>query len=212
MKVLHAINSGGFGIVERVELPDGKHAARKTLKPRNATGDTPKMRRRFQREVAIQGRPPPGIVIPVLQTGLDSDPPWYLMELAGSSLMDQILIDRSNGLISQKPILDLLDALEWIHELDLVHRDLKPQNVLSHDGRWKLSDFGMALPLTDASTTLTQGTVMGSPYYMAPEQASGFHFVDARADIYSVGCILYDWVVGTLRTPVVRCSPGSSMC
>ncbi len=204
MKDLGEISRGGFGVVHKVELNDSSIGACKTFSPKNPELDNDKMRRRFRREVKVQSRLPANAAIPVLRMELDSDPPYYVMAFAERSLREQINNDRKLGKISPEPLDHLFDALEVLHDLDYAHRDLKPDNVLFENGRWKLADFGLVLPLTDDTETLTEKSAYGSQYYMAPEQARDFHFVDPRADIYSVGCILHDWVVGTLRTPMAR--------
>src|SRR5262249_54200040 len=95
----------------------------------------------------------------------------------------------------------LAQTLAYAHEKGIVHRDLKPANVLLPDGRpdeAKISDFGIARWRTGATQTLvTQaGTIVGTPGYMAPEQARGADDVDARADLFSLGCVLYEALSG----------------
>ncbi len=89
--------------------------------------------------------------------------------------------------------MDVINALEQIHRRGVHHRDLKPQNILLHEGKWKLSDFGLATAITSTTTTLTStGSAWGTTHYMAPEQTNNFHNVGPPADIYAFGCILHD--------------------
>ncbi len=93
---------------------------------------------------------------------------------------------------------DLTEALAYAHEQGVVHRDIKPANVLLSSGRAMLADFGLAIGAeARGENKITQaGVVMGTPSYMSPEQIEGFTEIDGRADLYSVGCILYEMLVG----------------
>jgi len=124
--------------------------------------------------------------------------PYLVMErLRGNDLAHHL----RSGRMAPSALLEMLkqigDAIEeaWTH--GIVHRDLKPQNVFLLDGdkaTWKVLDFGVAA-LDESSGTLTQGKVVGTPSYMAPEQAKG-EKVDHRADVYALGAIAYRWLTG----------------
>ena len=89
-------------------------------------------------------------------------------------------------------------ALDYAHRHGVIHRDIKPENILLHDGRAVVADFGIALAVSAASgPRMTQtGLSLGTPQYMAPEQAMGERQIDGRADIYALGAVLYEMLIG----------------
>ena len=121
------------------------------------------------------------------------------MELIeGRSLRDAL---REEGAFPPGRALELtaavLDALACSHSAGIIHRDIKPANVmLTSSGGVKVADFGIARAVSDTTGTVTlAGTVLGTPQYLSPEQGRG-EAVDVRSDIYSVGCMLYELLVG----------------
>lgn len=202
------IARGGFGIVERVTMSDGTKLARKTFAPQvpglNPT-DVEKMRARFAREVKVQSSLSSPNFIPILHFDLSTESPWYLMPLAERNLLEEIQHSRASGQAPTSALADVLNALEEFHQLGFVHRDLKPQNVLLLKGTWRLTDFGLVLPMSSTTTKLTSTeSAWGTAAYCAPEQAIDFKGVSAAADIYAFGCILHDIFSGSARIPYSR--------
>jgi serine/threonine protein kinase len=196
MKVQEEIARGGFGRVDLVELPDGSRVARKTFDPfvRGISQDeVEKMRRRFVREVNIQRSLNSPSFTPVLDFDLTGDNPWFCMPMADKSFAEEIAEARQSGSSLEDALADILNALEELHELGFVHRDLKPQNILRIDGRWCLTDFGLVMPPSGTTTKITSyASNWGTAAYCAPEQAVEFRNASAAVDIYAYGCILHD--------------------
>ncbi|MGQ9561570.1 MAG: serine/threonine-protein kinase [Candidatus Oleimicrobiaceae bacterium] len=139
-------------------------------------------------------------IVPSLATGEMADGvPFLVMEyLSGETVRDIINRRGMTPDLFSSIVASVADALAYAHAQGIVHRDIKPHNVKADgSGIFKIMDFGIARVLGEASPTLT-GMVLGTPYYMAPEQALG-HPVDPRTDIYAFGVMLHELV--TLRVP-----------
>jgi serine/threonine-protein kinase len=190
------LGRGGMGEVYEATDAEGGPAAVKLLLP-EVIGQ-PEYVRRFLREVRIAASVESPHVVQVLEIGDESAPlPYLAMERLQGEDLAQLL--RREGRLAPKELLALLrqvgKGVTAANEAGVVHRDLKPQNLFRTDGGvWKILDFGVS-KLQSAGATLTQGEAVGTPHYMAPEQARGGE-VDLRTDLYALGAIAYRALTG----------------
>ena len=200
-RVERELGTGGMATVYLArDLKHDRDVAIKVLKPelvQSLTGE------RFLREIAITARLNHPHILPLLDSGVAGDGAFlfYVMPVAsGESLRDRL------ATLNALPVADavrfaieITEALVAAHAMGIVHRDIKPDNVLISGGHAVVVDFGIAKAVDDArdATTLTEaGTSIGTPVYMAPEQAAGEADVDHRVDIYAVGAMLYEMCAG----------------
>jgi serine/threonine-protein kinase len=153
---------------------------------------------RFRAEATASARLNHPNIVNVFDTGQEDGVAYIVMELfSGETLKD--VIDREGSLPSERAIdvvLPVLDALQFAHEAGIVHRDVKPANIMvGGDGRTKVTDFGIAKAMTTAGDPTTTGSVLGSVPYMSPEQVEGRE-IDPRSDVYSCGALLYHLLTG----------------
>ena len=196
------LGSGGMAIVYQAHDRElGRVVAVKRLAD-NLSHDR-SFRDRFLREAQLAARLSHPRLVRVYDFGHDPDGrPFIVMEyVEGGSLAETLARD---GVLSPARVVavarDCCSGLAYAHSAGLVHRDLKPQNLLlDHDGRVKIADFGIARSLDGTSLTLT-GSVLGTAGYLAPEQAGGEQ-VSAAADIYGLGVTLHQLATGTMPTP-----------
>jgi serine/threonine-protein kinase len=178
------------------DLKHDRPVALKVLHPELAATMGPE---RFQREIRLAARLQHPHILTVLDSGESAGRLWFTMPyVEGESLRDRLRRER------QLPVEDAIriareaaQALTYAHEHGIVHRDIKPENVLLSEGQALVADFGVAHALGAAGEeALTgTGTTLGTPAYMAPEQASA-GAVDGRTDVYALGCVLYEMLAG----------------
>ncbi|MCW5605311.1 MAG: protein kinase, partial [Burkholderiales bacterium] len=151
---------------------------------------------RFRHEAQAVGRLTHPRIAAIYDYGEDVELAYIVMELVNGKSLFQHLQDKAHFGLKEigEIVRQLLDGLSYAHAQGVVHRDVKPSNILiNDDGRIKISDFGIAR--IDTSTLTQVGEIMGSPGYMSPEQFIGTE-IDARSDIYSVGVIAYELLTG----------------
>ncbi|WP_159056288.1 serine/threonine-protein kinase [Streptomyces sp. DSM 15324] len=195
------LGRGGMGEVWRAVDPVlGRRVAIKFL-PSHLTAGGPHLER-FRREARVTARlQHPGIA-QVFDYGTHAGQPFLVMELLDGRNLGEVMREHPSGLPVHKALdlaAQVADALSCAHRADVVHRDIKPANLMLLTGdRLKVCDFGIA-GVVEADSDLTQeGTAIGTPAYMAPEQCLGER-VDGRADLYALGCVLFVLLTG--RTP-----------
>ena len=159
---------------------------------------------RFEREIQLAARLQHPHIVPLLTAAASGDLLYYIMPyIAGESLRAKLAREGELPVNEAAKILrEVVDALSYAHRNGVVHRDIKPDNVLLSDGHAVVTDFGVAKAVTASSgkSSLTSlGVALGTPAYMAPEQAAADPHVDHRADIYAVGTLAYEMLTG--RTP-----------
>jgi hypothetical protein len=173
----------------------------KRLRPDLA--NNPVFRARFRREGEAAGGLSHPAIVAIYDTGEKRDGsgpaiPFIVMELIEGHSLRDVLHDE--GKLPPKRSLEVtstvLDALACSHAAGIIHRDIKPGNVMiTGTGAAKVADFGIARPIDPSGTVTMTGTVVGTPQYLSPEQSRG-EAVDVRSDIYSVGCMLYELLIG----------------
>ncbi len=139
-------------------------------------------------------------ILPLFDSGEADSFLFYVMPyVRGESLRD--LLEREKQLPVNDAVRlagEVASALDYAHRHGVIHRDIKPENILLHDGRAQVADFGIALAASKAGgARLTEtGMSLGTPHYMSPEQAMGERELDARSDVYALGCVLYEMLAG----------------
>ena len=203
-RVDELIGHGGMAKVYRgYDLTLGREVAIKILDP-DLARDTA-FRTRFRLEAQAASRMSHPSIVRVFDAGDPSsndpssdEPPYIVMELVKGTLLKKIIADGPVPVEDAVRYVDgILEALDYSHRAGVVHRDIKPGNVMVTDkGQVKVMDFGIARAVSDSSSTVAETTqIIGTAAYFSPEQAKG-EPVDARADLYSTGVVLYELLTG----------------
>ncbi|MBV8760608.1 MAG: protein kinase [Deltaproteobacteria bacterium] len=208
-KVISPISEGAMGSVyrgERVKL--GRAVAIKVM--HEALPDELASRQRFEREAKLMAMLEHPHCVSVIDFGVHDDKPFLVMELVRGTSLQQILdkdhrieLPRTAAILKQ-----VLSGLAHAHEIGIIHRDIKPANIMVTEQtgigeQVRILDFGLAR-LTEGSTKLTTGIVVGTPNYMAPEQCKGGN-LDGRTDLYACGVMLFEMLTG--RKPFLADDP-----
>ena len=191
------IGRGGMATVYRArDLQHGRPVALKVLHAELAASLGAE---RFQREIRLAAGLQHPHILGVYDSGDANGALWFSMPFVeGESLRDRLGRER------QLPIADAVRiarevalALDFAHRHGVIHRDIKPENILLIDGQALVADFGIARAVGATESLTSTGMSLGTPGYMSPEQAAGERNVDARSDVYSLGCVLYEMLAGT---------------
>jgi tetratricopeptide (TPR) repeat protein len=195
-RIERELGRGGMATVYLAQdLKHDRPVALKVLHPEIAATLGPE---RFLREIRLTARLQHPHILPVFDSGAVEGRPWYSMPyVRGESLRErlrreiQLPLDTALDITRQ-----VAHALAYAHREGAVHRDIKPENILLSEGQALVADFGVARAIGSAEEHLTgSGMAIGTPAYMSPEQASGSP-VDQRADVYALGCVLYEMLAG----------------
>ena len=208
-RVEELIGKGGAAVVYRVrDMRLNRDLAAKVLNPDLLASAELSERFRFEAQTAARLSHPN--IVPIFFVGDEVRLPLYVMPLVeGESLRDrlkregQLPVDVALGIAK-----DIAGALDFAHAAGVVHRDVKPDNILLEfsTGRSLLMDFGIAKAFQDSGAEITgSGVVVGTPHYLSPEQAAGEKTIDGRADVYSLGIVVYEMLAG--RQPYTGGTP-----
>ncbi|MBI2933826.1 MAG: serine/threonine protein kinase [Planctomycetes bacterium] len=201
-RIVELLGRGGMGAVYRAQHSMlGRAVALKVL-PRSLAQD-PEFSERFKREAQALAKIHHPNIVDVYDMGTDGDTCFFAMEYVdGPSLRSVLKTGRLSPPQALHMVPKLCDALEYAHAQGVIHRDIKPENILlDRAGEPKIADFGIARILRGdrGPLTLTRtSAILGTPDYMAPEQRENTKDVDHRADIYSLGVVLYEMLTGQL--------------
>ncbi|MEQ1829317.1 MAG: serine/threonine-protein kinase [Pirellula sp.] len=202
LEILELIGRGGMGIVYKARQTHlGRLVALKLLRAK-CSGD-PSLAERFTREARALAKLSHPNIVGVHDFGQAGDRPYLIMEYVDGVNLRSMLENKTlNPVEAMAMVPAVCEALQFAHDEGVVHRDIKPENILvDRRGRVRIADFGLARLMTRSKEewTLT-GTrqVMGTPHYMAPEQIEHPQEVDHRADIYSLGVVIYEMLTGEL--------------
>ena len=199
-EIMRLLGRGGMGAVYLArEYSLDRLVAIKVLLPEATTGDSSE---RFKREARTAAKLTHPNIVPLHAFGEGEGMMYFVMGFVqGETLKGKLQrLGKIDPDETRRILRDIAGALHYAHEQGVVHRDVKPDNILIEDesGKPLLTDFGIARSVTSGETLTQIGTTLGTPHYMSPEQASGERDIDGRSDLYSLGVIGYQMLSGRL--------------
>jgi serine/threonine protein kinase len=200
-EILELLGKGGMGMVYKARQPQLDRIVALKILPRDTAKD-PAFAERFQREAKALARLNHPNIVAIFDFGQSGDYFYFLMEYVEGANLRQL--ERSRRLSPEEAfaiVPKICEALQFAHDEGIVHRDVKPENILiDNKGRVKIADFGIAKIIGKNDDYSLTGTrhALGTPNYMAPEQMDTPTKVDHRADIYAVGVVFYEMLTGEL--------------
>ena len=191
------LGRGGMATVYRGYDPRFEREVAVKVLPRELLHADPQFRLRFAREAKIIAQLEHSTIVPVYDVGESDGQPYFVMRyMNGGSLSERIKAGLSSIEEAARILGAIAPGLDEAHSKGIVHRDIKPSNILfDRKGNPYISDFGIAKLVQDQAAGFTGSAIIGTPAYMAPEQASG-EAIDGRADIYALGIILFEMLTG----------------
>lgn len=195
-KLLNKVGEGGMAVVYKAtDLKLNRSVAVKILKDSFKEND--EIIGKFKREAMALANLSNANIVNVLDVGTQDGINYIVMEFIEGKTLKEIIVEKGNMPVevAVRIALKVSTALECAHKNNIIHRDIKPHNILvTADGTVKVTDFGIAKSM-DSSTIAHTNTIMGSAHYFSPEQAKG-GYIDYRTDIYSLGIVMYEMLVG----------------
>ena len=196
--LVRQVGRGGMATVYLAN--DMKHGRSVALKLLHAEAASALGSERFRREIEVVARLQHPHILPLHDSGESNGLLYYVMPLVtGETLRERIARDGALPLADvRRIVMDVSAALDYAHRNGVVHRDVKPANILVDAEHAMVADFGIAHQALDGSADqlTATGIVIGTPQYMSPEQSTGSRDIDARSDIYALGCVLFEMLTG----------------
>jgi tetratricopeptide (TPR) repeat protein/predicted Ser/Thr protein kinase len=205
-RIVEKLGQGGMATVFKAYHPAlDRYVAIKVLHP--AFREDPSFLARFQREARIVARLDHPHIVPIYDFAEHRGHPYLVMRFVQGETLKARLKHGSPAREELQQVMDAVSsALAYAHHQGILHRDIKPSNIiLTPDGHTYLTDFGLARMAQVGESTLSRDTMVGTPQYISPEQARGETQLDARTDVYSLGVVLYELLVG--RAPFQADTP-----